>query len=405
MTRRPRAARTRRLIATFMDRTLRAATLGFLIAAHPPARAVVPPDVPTLLASYHHGAHDDTRRALARLSRDDLPAFRRALTMEPGQTWLAQGDDPGARLITAAAVALELEAIAVERGQWSTVAVDSAICAGRCVLGWARTLLATRPAPDLFERDWLLAALAVVGAARDWPTVYSPLSPIRSTRTPAPVEGIAAYGVVRFPTEARFKLARAMAIAARYGVMTEMDGPQPGVRTGATAAFAPEISAIAFLSARATANIEFASHQFTELVSDPDVGAEARVRRAYLHLRLANYEATLVDARTAAAAANDADVRYVAWFLAGLAAQTLGDVDAADAHFAAALEARPHSQSAVIARAALRFQRGDATTAASLVESAFETRAGDNDPWRLFLYGDYRLLDERLRSMRARLLR
>jgi uncharacterized protein HemY len=116
--------------------------------------------------------------------------------------------------------------------------------------------------------------------------------------------------------------------------------------------------------------MEYALQQLSALTRDPAVGAEAQIRRAYLQFRSGRYGAALADAREAAGRGQHADERYLGWYLAGQAAQTLGDLRSADAHYAAALEARPHSQSATLALAALRFQRGDAQGAADLVDAS-----------------------------------
>jgi len=65
------------------------------------------------------------------------------------------------------------------------------------------------------------------------------------------------------------------------------------------------------------------------------------------------------------------------------------------------LAVRPDSQSASIGLAALRFYRGDAASAYDLIERSRTARQHDDDPWRLFLYGDYPHLAERIAALRA----
>ena len=122
------------------------------------------------------------------------------------------------RLLVAAAFGLEFEAVRVERGDWLALTVGPI---GPRAIEWACTVLRARGRADDAERVWFLASFALVGGVRDWTFVYSPLAP--SPRTGRP--GTAAR-LARFPDEPRFKLARAMAIAARYESRTKW--PRPG---------------------------------------------------------------------------------------------------------------------------------------------------------------------------------
>jgi len=113
------------------------------------------------------------------------------------------------------------------------------------------------------------------------------------------------------------------------------------------------------------------------------------MRVAYLDLRARAYNDALKQAREAAETATDPDVKYAARYLAAQAAQAIGDLTGAEALLTSALEVRPHSQSATLGLAALRYRRGDAEPAYGLIETAFRERPADDDPWRMFLYGDF----------------
>jgi tetratricopeptide (TPR) repeat protein len=118
-----------------------------------------------------------------------------------------------------------------------------------------------------------------------------------------------------------------------------------------------------------------------------------------VHLKLGDFTTARDEALAAADRATEPDVRYLAHVLAAQALQALGNLRAAESQFAAALEARPHSQSASVGLAALRQLRGDGESAYDLVAASLGERPRDDDPWRLFLYGDY----PRLPALLARL--
>ena len=118
--------------------------------------------------------------------------------------------------------------------------------------------------------------------------------------------------------------------------------------------FGPQVPAIlAALEQRRSGAFEYAKEALEALVSDASVGAEARIRLGYLHRVRGNDDQALAAERVAADAANDPDLKYVANFIAAQSAQALGDLAAAETHYRAALNARPHSQSATLGLAAL----------------------------------------------------
>lgn len=69
--------------------------------------------------------------------------------------------------------------------------------------------------------------------------------------------------------------------------------------------------------------------------------------------------------------------------------------------FGRALDARPHSQSAALALAALRLRSSDFTEAYELANRSATERAYADDPWRLFAYGDLAKLPALLDALRA----
>jgi tetratricopeptide (TPR) repeat protein len=346
--------------------------------------------------------------ALAELRRapvERLREFGLPLT-QGGQLWVDRvPEDRSRRALVAAAVALEAQAIRAERGGWMMTGSEPP-CAGPCVLEWACALLPSRGAPDEAERDWLLASVALAGGVRDWLFLSAPLTP----PTPRTQErGHLVHARARFPDEPRFRLARAVAIASRLAVLPEMNAPRDGERTG-PAPTAELIRIVGLPGAagdlvaeRRTAQFAYASRQFLDLAEDPLVGAEALMRLSYLDYRAGAYDTALARARQAATTGADRDVKYVAFYLAAQAAQALGDLGGAEALLTSALEARPHSQSATIGLAALRYRRGDAEPAYALIEASLRERPTDDDPWRMFLYGDFARLPSLIARLRQRI--
>ena len=148
--------------------------------------------------------------------------------------------------------------------------------------------------------------------------------------------------------------------------------------------------------------LDYAAAQFAALIDDPAVGPEAQTRLGYLHFRSGQYEQTLASARAAADASKDPDIRYLAMFLAAQAAQALGNLASAETWYERALEARPDSQSASLGLASLLYVRGEANRAYDFIDATRTRRNDDDDPWRMFQYGDFPRLPGLIAELRKR---
>ena len=347
-------------------------------------------DPAAVLDAYAQGRYDEALTPVRLATRDQAREFLQRLVVSGGQWVDSVPSERSRRALIAAAFALEAERIRAERGEWADRENDES-CAGRCVIEWACTLIQTRGAPDEAERTWMLASIALAGGVRDWTFLQNPLSRPTEKRGE---RGHVLHAIARMPDEPRFRLARAVALASRQAVTSEMDIPRDGARTEQMAdPYSRAIERSPFLVSvleqrRATLG-DYAREQFDALVSDPSVGTEARLRIGYLHWVRGDAAEALSAQRVVAEAAQDPDLKYLANFLAAQAAQALGDLRAAEMHYTAALGARPHSQSAALGLAALLYSRGEATQAYDLVSAAREGRPRDDDSWRLFLYGDF----------------
>jgi len=357
-------------------------------------------DLARLLDLYAAGKIDDAMTTVARATRDQAHDLRIQLVVY-GQTWIHGGPpEISPRLFAAAAFGLDMEALRAERGEWSVRRQSD--CAGNCVLEWGCIVLRARKVSDERDRLWLLASVALAEGVRDWSFLQTPLAPSLSR---AAEGGHLAHALARHPNEPRFRLARAAAIASRFDTTTELDLPKAGelARTpGNPAVIVARPPPMGSMEERRRGQLDYAMQQFVRLVDDPVVGTEARIRLAYLHYRSEQYEQARREAEAAANVTSDADLRYLASFLAGQAAQAAGDLDNAETLYTQALAIRPRAQSASLALAALEMVRGAAGPAYDLFAAPRSSRVDDDDPWRLFFYGDFPKLASLVRELRAR---
>lgn len=370
-----------------------------LAGPEPPAAAQVRRlELPGVLDAYLQGRHDEALAPARYATREAAREFRQQLILRASQ-WVdaVTAERPG-RTLAAAAFALEFERIRAERGEWP--ADGEKDCAGRCVIEWACTLVQSRGAADEAERTWMLASMALAHGVRDWTFLQSPLA-APSDRT---VQiGHVHHALARFPDDLRFRLARATALASRNAVTDERGAPRDGTRTEPAPAV---IIGPAFLNSMSQRNRtrlgDYVKTELEALTSDALVGGEARVRLAYLHWVRGDDDGALAAASAAADSAKDPDLRYVANFLVAQVAQAKGDLAAAEARYRAALGVRQYSQSATLALAALLYQRGEAREAYDIVAASRTNLARDDDPWRLFLYGNFSKLPGLIIELRRR---
>jgi len=119
------------------------------------------------------------------------------------------------------------------------------------------------------------------------------------------------------------------------------------------------------------------------------VRAEAEVHIGHLWLGARKPADALDHARQAIRDAHEPGVAYLAHMLAGRALEKLEDFDGATGEYRLAIDALPGAQSATTTLAALLFSRDQPGEASALVERSLALHARDDDPWRLYDYGEY----------------
>ena len=353
-------------------------------ALPPPPPSIAPLELARLLDTYAAGRFDDALRQVA-VAGDTIGRNLRAHWSVDGPLWIdADPSHRQERLLAVAAFALETEHIRVERGDWG-VTSNGSPCAGPCVLDWAQARFIERGEGDDAERAWYLAAAALASGVRDWRYLQRPANP---RAQPPVLPGLMDRALVRFPEDASLKLEQALAAAGRFNVT--IDGQRSAVNLGTTIPFPIGMSARGLpASPSRVLPRDLAVSLLSALVDDGQVGAEARLRLGYLRWVFSEDAEAQAELTRAVSATHDPDDLFLAEFLLGWIAMARADSSTAVTHLEAALAARPDSQSAAVALAALCLQQGDAARAHGIAQASLERRSTDLDPWRLFLYGHY----------------
>ena len=362
-----------------------------------PPPPIAPLEMGRLLDTYASGRFDEAVQAVAKTG-DGIGRSLRLHWSVDARPWIdADPANRRQRLLVAAAFALETENVRVERGDWG-VTTGEVRCPGTCVLDWAQARLVERGAADAAERAWYLAATALASGVRDWRYLQRPPNPRAQPPIPA---GLTERALERFPNDSVLRLEQALALAERFSVTTDGDRYSTGLPPGVVVNINGLRGQGLPLTLRMTSRDQ-AIAMLADLVNDPIVGVEARLRLGYLHWALEDDAAARAELSRAAADAKDADDRYLAEFLLGWIAMQDGDAVAAVPHLQAALAARPDSQSAAVALAALTLQQGDATRAYEIAQSSLDKRPTDVDPWRLILYAHHPRLPGLIADLRKR---
>ena len=372
---------------------------------------IAPLVVSRLLDTYAAGQFDEAVREVAQ-APERIGVNLRAHWSLDAPAWIdALPEQRSKRLLVAAALVLETETVRIERGEWGNTNGDFP-CPGSCALDWAQARLVERGTPDAAEKAWYLAAASLAGGVRDWrylqraivtrPQSSTPMPPaaMMGNIPPAVNGGLTERALLRFPDDPQIRLEQALAASGRFSttvdggrltgdlpvIVTSFGGPGAGIRPPGSTVQPRDV----------------AREMLQALVADPVVGPEAQTRLGYFQWAVLEDDSAKRSLTQAAERSkSNPDVQYLARFLLGWIALQAGKADEAIPELEAALLARPDSQSAAVALATLKLQKGDATEAYATARASIDRRNTDDDPWRLFLYGHHPMLAERIKAMRA----
>lgn len=303
--------------------------------------------------SYARGEFDQVADAIGRL-RDRIGFARELERRAPAWIEAAGSDEIPRRRLIVATVALEFARGIPVLINESTRAIY--------LLQWACRLVRRNPHQLEAEHLWHRAAVAMlqrilVNKPRDW---EDPVWQVLRSHI--------GHGKNRFPTDPAWKLADA--VAEEFGTWPYVPATDRPYRE---------------TSARR------ASRAYEKLLDEEAIGAEARLRLAYLMFRSGNAGDALSHLDQVEARSPDAMLLYLAAFVRGQIFEQTAEPDRAVAAYETAMSRLPHHGSAAAALAAIRFRQGRRAEAIEL--AAQSLRQAGEDPWRHYSRGDYRLPD------------
>ena len=354
--------------------TRAAAALLALAAAASPAAAPTAP-LTTLFDTYLQGDRDDAVCRAAVL--DDLGPFRVQFIRDTPAWIAARPEEAARRRAAAAAFLLEVTHARIEE-DWGRF-TD--------LIEWTCELQRAG-APTPFERAWDVASVALAGRARARVWLlgeYAVLPHQTPRRRPPAIPGRGAppgaavspmhlmHALERFPDDPELRLARI--VAWTWG--RDQEPPRNVTERRISSSFdwrPPQFEALV---------------SFEPLFDDPVVGAEARIRAGLIRAASGDHDGALRLYVAAQAKAADPARRYLSFFLAGRALETLGHVDEAIAQYEKALAVVPSAESATIALANLEFGGERRDAAAARVAARFGRAERGDDPGRLAGYGSF----------------
>jgi tetratricopeptide (TPR) repeat protein len=284
--------------------------------------------------------------------------------------WAASGQSPDRRLV-AAALLLEVARAGMETS-WADV---------RGLVEAGCSLLRQDEIPSPSEHVWQRAALALIEGASD--AKFLRPSPLSATGTYDHLRHLTS----RFPSDDRVALAAV--VSPRPG-RADAEFPRDVVWQPVEALEAAGPAGRVDLIIRRDKRAMIA--ELEPLTTRPDVAAEANLRLGYLLFQLHEDTDAMTRFDRTIGSTDDPFLLYVAELLAGRTEARRGRASQAERRFRRALAIVPHAESASEALAAELFVTGRADEASALADAALPGPDSTPDPWRLFGYGDFRLL-------------
>jgi tetratricopeptide (TPR) repeat protein len=353
---------------------------------------VGPSAITALLDSYLSGAFDTAVSAAAAAS--DFDAILDALKRD-GASWIDAAGLAAAprRRMAAAAFALEV-ARAADHVDWKwvqAVRLNMAIRADLqspdfiywkappLLIEWGCAVLRASGEATAAERLWHLAAISVAQRRADYEFLIG--SPWDVRANPEDEIEHLKHATDRFPDEARFVLAQAIALEWRTWP-PRARGPRLRARPVAEARLALE-----------------------RLTGDGDIGAEAMVRLGALRLRSRDFDGAVDLFETAERRTRDRYLLYLARYFTGQARDQQKQVLAAERAYRAALAVIPRATSSTAALAALLARTGRRGEAGDLAEASLGAGPPPIDPWRTYAAADDRFWPQLVERLRAEVRR
>ncbi len=289
----------------------------------------------------------------------ELVAIARALS-EDGERWTngSASNNSARKRLVAASLALEIAHLGLD-DQWLAL---------RSVVEWACRLL-RKSAPTSAELKWQLAALALAQGARDEGFLF--------THGSEDTYGHLAHAEQRFPSEARFQLARALELESQAPLESPRSG---GEWTGIPSETKAQIRRLT----------EQTILQLRRLLDVEEIGGEAALHIGYLNDALVRGKEAREAYSDALRLSRDPYVQYLAFYFGGRGYEREGRFQEAEDVYRRALAVMPRAQSGTLSRAAMLFRLDRADEAYSIVEKSFDGSPRPPDPWRLYGYADYR---------------
>jgi hypothetical protein len=275
------------------------------------------------------------------------------------------------RRLAAAALLLEVARAGMETS-WADV---------RGLIEVGCDLLREDDVPSAGERVWQRAALALIEGASD-----------ATFLRPSPTSATGSYDHLRhltsrFPDDTRVALAAV--VAPRPG-RADAEFPRDVVWRPIEALEADGPTARVDLIIRRDKRAMIA--ELEPLTSRPEVAAEANLRLGYLLFQLHDDAGAMTHFDRTIDSTDDPFLLYVAELLAGRTELRHGRAAQGERRLRRALAIVPHAESASEALAAQLFVTGRSDEAYALADAALPGADSPPDPWRLFGYGDFRLL-------------
>jgi hypothetical protein len=334
------------------------------------------------LDAYVSGEYDAVVRDLeTRAARNDLGDVLSGLKRD-AHAWIDAGgpDERDRRVLAAATYALEAgRAGAFSEWKWVQRYMTEVAIYWRPppeLIEWGCQLLQREASDPVLARVWHLAAMAAGQRAGDFEFLIGSPFDVRHNTQNA-IEHLN-HSRRHFPDESRFTLGQAIAIEW----MTYPARRAPGAGYGPGA------------------RIREATQAFSDLVRDPDVGAEALVRLGGLQMRSGRTADAVETLLLADRETRDPYLVYLASYFRGQAHQRADQTADAEAAYLRALAAVPRGQSASIALSALLFQIDRRAEGSELVEAALLAPM-PIDPWREYARADDRFWPRLIAQLRG----